>query len=131
MKGPSMKEEIQKILSLLEEGKISKEQAGQLIDALNHSQDQKSNTNTSNEKTRKFKVHISDENHHNINLNLPISWVSFGLKFVSDHDQFICIGGKSIPIDKKLLMEAITNPNYRGTLVDIQQDDSYIKVVVE
>ncbi|HOI25477.1 MAG TPA: hypothetical protein PK581_07850 [Caldisericia bacterium] len=125
-----MKEEIQKILSLLEEGKISKEQAGQLIDALNHSQDQKAST-SNNEKARKFKVHISDENHHNINLNLPISWVSFGLKFVSDHDQFICIGGKSIPIDKKLLMEAITNPNYRGTLVDIQQDDSHIQVVVE
>ena len=126
-----MKEEVQKILSLLEEGKISKEQAGQLIDALNHSNEQTTNTSKVSDKARKFKVHISDENHHNINLNLPISWVSFGLKFVSEHDQFICIGGKSIPIDKKLLMEAITNPNYRGTLVDIQQDDSHIQVVVE
>lgn len=126
-----MKEEVQKILSLLEEGKISKEQAGQLIDALNHTKEQTTDTSKVSDKARKFKVHISDENHHNINLNLPISWVSFGLKFVSEHDQFICIGGKSIPIDKKLLMEAITNPNYRGTLVDIQQDQSHIQVVVE
>jgi hypothetical protein len=126
-----MKEEVQKILSLLEEGKISKEQAGQLIDALNNTNEAKTSPSSTSDKARKFKVHISDENHHNINLNLPISWVSFGLKFVSDHDQFICIGGKSIPIDKKLLMEAITNPNYRGTLVDIQQDDSHIQVEVE
>jgi hypothetical protein len=126
-----MKEEIQKILSLLEEGKISKEQAGQLIDALNDTKEQKEDASNVSNQARKFKVHISDENRHNINLNLPISWVSFGLKFVSDHNSFICIGGKSIPIDKKLLMEAITNPNYRGTLVDIQQDDSHIQVIVE
>mgnify|MGYP004704453707 CR=1 FL=1 len=126
-----MKEEVQKILSLLEEGKISKEQAGQLIDALNHTKEQTTDTSKVSDKARKFKVHISDESHHNINLNLPISWVSFGLKFVSEHDQFICIGGKSIPIDKKLLMEAITNPTYRGILVDVQQDDSHIQVVVE
>ncbi len=124
-----MKEELKKILSLLEEGAINKEQAEQLIDALNDTNKEKA-SHAEPEKPRKFLVHITDENSRKFDITLPISWVSFGLKFISDHDQFMRVGGKSIPIDKKLLAEAISNPDFRGLLVDIQENHNHIKVEV-
>ncbi len=129
-----MKEEITKILTLLEEGKINKDQASHLIDALNQNQeDHKSPPDPGTEKpvgARKFHVRIQDEKKQSINLNLPVKWVQFGLKFMGNEDQFINMSGKSIPVDKNLLLEAIANPKFTGTLLDFDSDDTHILVEV-
>lgn len=125
-----MNEEIAKILNLLEEGKISKEQAGQLIDAIKFSP-QSCSDSSQRQPSRKIRVRITENDQQKINLNMPVSWVTFGLKFVTKDDHFVSIGGQSIPIDKDKLTQALTDPDFRGTLVDVEKDGSHVEVVID
>lgn len=129
LKGASMKEEVQKILSLLEEGKISKEQAGQLLETLHQSDHEETHEKqNSSGKARRFHVQISGEKERKFEINLPVSWVKFGLRLPGT---FVKIGDRSISLDRKLLDDAINNPDFRGTLVDICDEGTYVKVEVE
>ncbi len=125
-----MNEEIEKILSLLQDGKINKEQANKLIEALKFVPSSSSD-DLKKSGARKIRVRITENDQQKINLNFPISWMTFGLKFISRDEHFISIGGQSIPIDKEKITQAITDPDFRGTLVDIEKDGSHVEVVIE
>ncbi len=125
-----MNEELEKVLSLLQEGKINKEQASQLIEALKSSPPSSSNE-TRNSSSRKIRIRVTEKDQQKINLNMPVSWITFGLKFISRDEHFISIGGQSIPIDKDRITDALTDPDFRGTLVDVDKDGSHVEVVIE
>lgn len=114
-----MKEEIAKILTMVQEGKIDSDKAAELIHLLNVKEEavvQKSNGYL--DKTLKIRV-ISTEN-DNVNINLPIKLVKAVLKAghsiaanVPEADKYV----KDIDID--ILIDAIEN-ELDGQIVDIK-----------
>lgn len=114
-----MKEEITKILTMVQEGKIDSDKAAELIHLLNVKEEavvQKSSGYL--DKTLKIRV-ISTEN-DNVNINLPIKLVKAVLKAghsiaanVPEADKYV----KDIDID--ILIDAIEN-ELDGQIVDIK-----------
>ena len=114
-----MKEEIAKILAMMEEGKIDADKAAELINLLKEKEEvyeQKS----SGYLDKILKIRVVSEKNDNVNINLPIKLVKAVLKAghgiavsVPEADKYV----KDIDID--LLLEAIDN-ELDGKIVDIK-----------
>lgn len=125
-----MKEEISKVLTMVQEGKIDAEKAAELIEVLKEKDLSKSTTTNYLDKTLKIRV-VSKE-HDNVNVNLPIKLVKAVLKAghgiasnVPQAEKYV----KDLDID--LLIDAIEN-ELDGQIVDIQSaNGDTVAVVIE
>jgi hypothetical protein len=116
-----MNEEISRILTMVEEGKLDKEKAAELIDALQGKSKQVDlNKQTSTPYLDKMlKVRVTSENGDNVNVNLPIKLVKAVLKVGTSIAEKIPEAEKYVKdIDVELLIEAIEN-ELDGQIVDI------------
>jgi hypothetical protein len=125
-----MKEEISKVLSMVQEGKIDLEKATELIHVLKEKRLSFATPSPYLEKTLKIRV-VSKE-HDNVNVNLPIKLVKAVLK--AGHGIAINVPQardyvKDLDID--LLIDAIEN-ELDGQIVDVQSaNGDTVSVIIE
>ena len=106
-------EERMMILGMVEDGKISAEEGTRLLKALGA--DETSSTETTpTGSARNVRVRVTDliTGRQKTSVNIPLSLVSFGLRFVPD----------SAGVDKQAIVAAIES-GMVGRIVDIQDDD--------
>ncbi|WP_078410613.1 SHOCT-like domain-containing protein [Priestia abyssalis] len=125
-----MKEEISKVLTMVQDGKIDSEKAAELIHVLKEKESSKASPGAYLDKTLKIRV-VSKE-HDNVNVNLPIKLVKAVLKAghgiasnVPQAEKYV----KDLDID--LLIDAIEN-ELDGQIVDIQSaNGDTVSVIIE
>jgi hypothetical protein len=116
-----MNEEISRVLTMVEEGKLTKEKAAELIDALQG----KGNLDTLNKRSstsylnKMLKIRVTTEDGDNVNVNLPIKLIKAVLKVGTNVAKMIPESEKYVKdIDVELLIEAIEN-ELDGQIVDV------------
>ena len=116
-----MNEEISRVLTMVEEGKLDKEKAAELIDVL---QGKGKQVNLDKRATTPYldkmlKIRVTSEIGDNVNVNLPIKLVKAVLKVGASIAERIPEAEKYVKdIDFDLLIEAIEN-ELDGQIVDI------------
>lgn len=129
-----MKEEISKVLTMVQEGKIDADKGSELIQVLQEKED---TANTLHEKTIKYidktlKIRIVSAENDNVKVNLPLKLVKAVL--IAGHSI-----AASIPqsekyvkdIDINLIIEAIEN-ELDGQIVDVQSaNGDSVSIIIE
>lgn len=116
-----MNEEISRVLTMVEEGKLDKEKAAELIDVL---QGKGKQVNLNKQASTPYldkmlKIRVTSEIGDNVNVNLPIKLVKAVLKVGTSIAERIPEAEKYVKdIDFDLLIEAIEN-ELDGQIVDI------------
>ncbi|WP_160726093.1 SHOCT-like domain-containing protein [Bacillus sp. USDA818B3_A] len=116
-----MSDEISRVLTMVEEGKLTKEKAVELIDLLQVKGNQVDlNKRTSTSYLNKMlKIRVTSENGDNVNVNLPIKLLKAVLKVGTNIAKMIPESEKYVKdIDVELLIEAIDN-ELDGQIVDV------------
>ena len=116
-----MQEEIAKIITMVEEGKVSSEEAGELINALK--EDEHAGDKGKSYMGKKLKIRISSEEKEKVRVNIPIRLVKWVLK--TGHGI-----ASSIPeakayaddIDMDIVMQAIDN-GIDGKIMDLDTEE--------
>ncbi|WP_312474887.1 SHOCT-like domain-containing protein [Neobacillus sp.] len=127
-----MKEEISRVLTMVEEGKLDKEKATELINVL-QGKDQpiplKKETSYLN---KMLKIRVTSEQGDNVNVNLPIKLIKAVLKVGTSIAERIPEAEKYVKdINVDLLIEAIEN-EVDGHIVDITSaNGDKVFVVIE
>lgn len=129
-----MQDEISRVLTLVEEGKIDKEKASELIDVL---QGEKQPEQVTLKKevpygNKMLKIRVTSEEGDNVNVNLPINLVKAVLKVGTNIAERIPEAEKYVKdINVDLLIEAIEN-ELDGQIVDITSaNGDKVFVVIE
>ena len=119
-----MQEEIEKVLEMLEEGKISKEEAVKLIEALKDVKKDEQSV-PQNRRKRFLKIHVTREGKPAVNLTLPFGLINWGLSIAGKMGKknMINLGGEDIPIDMEELRKAMNDPEFVGKIVDVTKDE--------
>jgi len=124
-----MKEEIKRILNLVEEGKIDSDKAAELIEALNSQPETRQMARQgSSDKMLHVRV-ISENTKDNVNINVPVSF----LKAIGTAVNNVKIPGVSEQegIDVKMIMEAI-DAGLEGKIVDVKTGNGdLVEVTIE
>ncbi|PLS18727.1 hypothetical protein CVD28_06315 [Bacillus sp. M6-12] len=128
-----MKDEISRVLTLVEEGKIDKEKASELIHILQGKDQPELVTKKEVPYGNKMlKIRVSSEEGDNVNVNLPINLVKAVLKVGTNIAEKIPEAEKYVKdINVDLLIEAIEN-ELDGQIVDITSaNGDKVFVVIE
>lgn len=121
-----MNEEIKRILKMVEDGKISADQASELISALKDKETQSEQPKSSADKH--LKVNIVSHNGKNVNIKLPIKFVKGIIKATGKLP--VHINGNQ-EIDMKTISDAIEN-DITGRIVELTSNEGdHIEVVIE
>lgn len=129
-----MTDEISRVLTMVEEGKIDKEKASELINIL-QSKDQPELVTIKKEVpygNKMLKIRVTSEEGDNVNVNLPINLVKAVLKVGTNIAEKIPEAEKYVKdINVDLLIEAIEN-ELDGQIVDITSaNGDKVFVVIE
>jgi hypothetical protein len=129
-----MKDEISRVLTLVEEGKLDKEKAGELINVL-QGKDQPELVTAKKEVpygNKMLKVRVNSKEGDNVNVNLPINLVKAVLRVGTNIAERIPEAAKYVKdINIDLLIEAIEN-ELDGQIVDIiSANGDKVLVVIE
>jgi hypothetical protein len=116
-------EERMMILRMVEESKISAEEGTRLLKAL--SADEATSTQAApTGSTRYMRVRVTDlvTGKQKVSVNIPLTLVSFGLRFVPD----------SAGVDKSALLAAIES-DMTGRIIDVQdnEDGHHVEIFLE
>ncbi|MGE7840319.1 SHOCT-like domain-containing protein [Lysinibacillus sp. NPDC093712] len=129
-----MKEEIARVLTMIQEGKLDAEKGSELIQAL---KDKEDTGNTFLEKTTKYldktlKVRVVSSENDNVMVNLPIKLVKVVLLAGHSIAASIPQSEKYVKdIDINLIIEAIEN-ELDGQIVDIKSaNGDTVSVIIE
>lgn len=123
-----MKEEVKRILKMVEEGKIDVDKASELIDALNKSANEQPIVLSKN-LDKMLKVRVLSATKDTVNVNVPIKF----LKAIGNAVNNIKIPGISDEdgIDIKMIMEAIDS-GLEGKIVDVKSSNGdIVEVYIE
>ena len=124
-----MSSEVEKILNMLLEGKITKDEAMKLIDAI-YGEQEKSEVS----KSRGVRLEVTEGDEKVVSLNLPINLLKFLIKTAKvTNKSHIEVEGKEIPIDINELEQVLNDPTFKGKLLDVDANDEgkNIKVLIE
>lgn len=143
-----MKEEISKVLSMMQEGKIDSDKASELINALKEKQtvqtsqavqvlgkadySKKLSSASSRYLDKTLKIRVKSQVNDNVNINLPIKLVKAVLAAGHSIASNIPQAAKYVKdIDIDLLIDAIEN-ELDGQIIDIRSgEEDTITVVIE
>jgi hypothetical protein len=114
-----MKDEIAKVLSMMEEGKIDADKAAELISLLKEKEENGKTKKSPNYLDKTLKIRITSSENDNVNVNLPIRLFQVVLKTghgiasnIPEAEKYV----KDLDID--LILEAI-DQELEGQIVDI------------
>jgi len=116
-----MSDEISRVLTMVEEGKLNKEKAAELIEVLQGKDKQVVLTKRTSTSylNKMLKIRVTSENGDNVNVNLPIKLIKAVLKVGANIAKMIPESEKYVKdIDVELLIEAIEN-ELDGQIVDV------------
>ncbi len=119
-------EERMKILKMVEDGKISAEEASQLLKALNKQERRRTPTVEGDARWLRVRITDLDSDRASVNVNLPINMVNVGLK----------MGARFIPefegLDLEELADALRQ-GLTGKIVDVvdEEDRQHVEVYIE
>lgn len=129
-----MKEEIKQVLDMLKEGKITNEEAVNLIDALK-STDKENNSKEqpiSNKQKRFIKINVTKDNKPKVNIKVPFSLVKWGINIAHKMGKdTVKIGGEEIPFDMDELNKAMNDPEFSGKICDVYDEEKNEHVEIE
>lgn len=114
-----MKEERYKILKLVEEGKIRAEEAEELIKKLEEIQQKEK---------RYLRVNVIENEKSIVNINVPLSFLKWGLKFANTYAEKY---GEKIEISPEEIEKLINDPDFKGRIVDINTPEENVQVIIE
>lgn len=115
-----MREEISKVLTLVQEGKIDSNKGAELIDLLKEKEEALHPQNSKNYLDKTLKIRVTSKENDNVNVNLPIKLVKAVLKAGHSIAASIPQSEKYVKdIDINLLLDAIES-ELDGKIVDIQ-----------
>ena len=127
-----MKEEIKKVLEMLEEKKITSEEATELLEALKKTKEEEETTPLSTKKKRFLKIRVTKGEKPQVNVTIPFSLVNWGLNLASKLGKnTVNIEGKEIPIDMEELNKAMNDPEFTGKIVDVVDEEKGEHVEIE
>ncbi|HBY58047.1 MAG TPA: hypothetical protein DEG96_09360 [Candidatus Atribacteria bacterium] len=127
-----MKEEIKKILEMLEEKKITSEEAAELLEALRETKEEEETTPLSTKKKRFLKIRVTKGDKPQVNVTIPFSLVKWGLNLASKLGKdTVNIEGKEIPIDMDELNKAMNDPEFTGKIVDVVEEEKGEHIEIE
>jgi hypothetical protein len=114
-----MKEEVKRILKMMEEGKIDIDKASELIEAIN----KPTNLQQTGNLDKMLKVKVLSATNDTVNVNIPVKF----LKAIGNAVNNIKIPGVSETdgIDIKMIMEAIDS-GLEGKIVDVKSSNGDI-----
>ncbi|MCM0649301.1 hypothetical protein NBE98_13060 [Clostridium swellfunianum] len=116
-----MKEEVKRILKMVEEGKINSDKATELIEALNKTT-AVSEMPVSSNLDRMLRIKVLSHDKDNVNVNVPVRF----LKAVGSSIKNVPgLKENGVDIDIKTIMDAIDS-GLEGKIVDIQTADGDI-----
>jgi len=124
-----MKEEISRILKMVEEGKIDSDKAAELIEALNHAQQETQQLSKPGYGDKMLRVRVISGTNDNVNINIPVSF----LKAIGKAVNNVKIPGVSEQegIDIKMIMDAI-DAGLEGRIVDVRTGNGdTVEVTIE
>jgi hypothetical protein len=110
-----MNEEQSRVLKLLEEKKITAEEAARLLDAINRDQGGTGKRN----RFLKVRVFDRDSGSAKVNVTLPIGLVRWGMNFIPDQAKAKI---EEQEIDMKMISEALEK-GITGKIVDVDDDE--------
>ncbi|QCJ41126.1 hypothetical protein FAY30_03995 [Bacillus sp. S3] len=129
-----MKEEISRVLTMVEEGKIDKEKATELINVLQGKEQQQPVQLTKEIPygSKMLKIRVTSEKGDNVNVNLPINLIKAVLKVGTSIVEKIPEAEKYVKdINVDLLITAIEN-ELDGQIVDVTSSNGdKVFVVIE
>lgn len=127
-----MNQEMNKVLQLLEDGKINSAEAMELLNTLESSREDNQPIKTkSNGKDRSLRVRV-DSNKTKVNVNIPLNLIrvasqiaGLGMQWIPDeaHEQMKKQGIDLTKIDFNELMQLIDQGLSDGRLVDVEAED--------
>lgn len=118
-----MKEEMKRIMKMVEEGKLSSDEASELIDALDKKDTDIKHKPSGAYLDKSLKIRVKSGDKVKVRLNIPIKFVKWVLK--TGHGI-----AKSIPdakpyiedVDMNLVMQAIDN-EIEGKIIDLESEE--------
>lgn len=120
-------EERKQILQMLKEGKVSTEEALQLLDAVEVG-DQPIKVKDPSLKNRFLKIKVKSDS-ETVNVNLPLSLVTAGLKIAEKFDSRIQSDAlKDIDMDE--IIDAVKN-GAEGKIVEVESDSEIVEIYVD
>ncbi|MCG2724671.1 MAG: hypothetical protein L6420_00210 [Elusimicrobia bacterium] len=122
-----MKEEKERILKMLEDGKINAEAAAKLLDAVEKPQNHERNAKAG--KTLKIRVYEKDSPRPKVNLNIPIGWSKFLMPFVESKIQSK-LKEKGVNLDMDKIKEEMDRAHI-GKIVDIDDGGDKVEIYIE
>ncbi|WP_088068657.1 SHOCT-like domain-containing protein [Gottfriedia luciferensis] len=127
-----MKEEITKVLTMVQEGKIDAEKASELIEVLKEKEAGSNPVKAANYADKTLKIRVESAENDNVKVNLPIKLVKAVLVAGNSILASIPEAEKYVKdIDINLIIEAIEN-ELAGQLVDIKSSNGdIVSVTIE
>jgi len=130
-----MKEEITKVLTMVQEGKLDSEEAGELIQALKEKDTTPATIKGSNYLDKMLKIRVSSEEGDKVSVNLPLRLIKVALKTGLSIASAIPESAKYVKdidvLDVDLILEAIEN-ELSGQIVDVESSKGEkVSVVIE
>ncbi|HOF03318.1 MAG TPA: hypothetical protein PLT58_05115 [Atribacterota bacterium] len=128
-----MKEEIAQVLEMLREGKITNDEAINLIDALKASGLEEANELALvGKRKRLIKINVTKESKPKVNIRVPFGLLRWGLNIAGKLGKdFIKIGGEEIPINMDELNQALNDPEFYGKIIDVYDEEEQEHVLIE
>src|SRR5690625_317733 len=118
-----MKDEIAKIIAMVQEGKINPDEAGELISALKSDQTDSTPPKSSNYLGRTLKIRIQSDEQENVNVNVPVKLIKGLMKMGHGIDDNMPQAKKyADDVESNLLISAIDNKS-TGKINDGKSDD--------
>lgn len=121
----NIRDERIQILEMVEEGKINTSEAMELLNALE--KDPEEITPKKEAKWLKIRVKTLDDN-PKVNVNIPLSLVSVGLKLAKKFDPELEESGLD-QIDLDEILEAVKN-GAEGEIVDVEDEENQTRVKI-
>ena len=120
-----MHEDKMQILKMLEEGKISAEDAARLLDAIEGTPEETGKGKSG----RKLYVRVTDRatNKQRVNLTIPIGLAKIAAKFIPPKAKHK-LAAEGVDVDA--VMSQVLSENI-GTVVDAETEDDIVKISIE
>ncbi|MEA4827328.1 SHOCT-like domain-containing protein [Clostridium sp. JNZ J1-5] len=129
-----MKEDISRILKMVEEGKIDADKATELISAIKEKENESLDTIILDKKTNQekmLKIKVRSVKGDNVDVKLPIKFVKAMLNVGSKIPGMSMKGENGYEIDMNIISSAIDN-DINGKIVDVKSaNGDIVEVVIE
>ena len=122
-----MSEEHEKIERMVQQGKLSRAEADELLAALEPKETDVSRPPVQRAQSharRTFRIHVNEVGGDNVDLGFPMALAGVGLNILARRGKAtIDIDGRQVPIDIEEIRRLITDPDFVGELMNVHTSD--------